>query len=100
MAAIDGFAKQPEGGIIFSSGSTGDPTERAAEAREYYVRLMGMVEQAAAETDLVIGPAIFKAVTNGMSYDILKARIDIPCCKDTYYDLYRKFFWVLSKIRK
>lgn len=36
---------------------------------------------------------------NGISYDCLKARLDIPCCKDVYYDLYRRFFWLLNKER-
>ena len=36
----------------------------------------------------------------GISYDHLKARTGIPCCKDVYYDLYRRFFWLLSKERQ
>ena len=35
-----------------------------------------------------------------ISYDHLKARTGIPCCKDVYYDLYRRFFWLLSKERR
>ncbi len=27
-------------------------------------------------------------------------RAGIPCCKDVYYDLYRRFFWLLSKERQ
>lgn len=33
-------------------------------------------------------------------YDFLKSRLDIPCCKETYYDLYRRFFWLLDRERK
>ena len=40
------------------------------------------------------------AVTEGISYDHLKARLNIPCCKDVYYELYRRFFWILSQVRK
>lgn len=39
-------------------------------------------------------------VTSGVSYDFLKSRLDIPCCKETYYDLYRRFFWLLDRERK
>ena len=45
-------------------------------------------------------PYILKAVTEGWSYDILKVRLGIPCCKDTYYELYRRFFWLLNRERK
>ena len=42
---------------------------------------------------------LLKGITEGWSYDILKARLNIPCCKDIYYDLYRRFFWLLDKER-
>ena len=42
---------------------------------------------------------ILMAVTYGHSYTYLKAKLDIPCSKDTYYDRYRKFFWILSDLR-
>ena len=97
--SIDGYAKKPVEAVIFAT-ETSDPTERAAEARAYYNERMEMVEKAMTETDLVIGPIIFKGVTEGLSYEVLKTRMDIPCCKDVYYELYRKFFWILSQIRK
>ena len=25
--------------------------------------------------------------------------LNIPCCKDVYYNLYRRFFWLLNKAR-
>ena len=43
---------------------------------------------------------VLKAVTEGLSYDILKARFNIPCCRNVYYDIYRRFFWLLDKSRK
>ena len=43
---------------------------------------------------------ILKGVTEGWSYDILKARMNIPCCKDVYYTAYRRFFWLLNKARE
>ena len=99
IETIDGYSKQPELGLIFSN-STGDPTERAAEAREHYSNLISMVDKAARKTDPVIGLIIFEAVVKGLSYEVIKARIEIPCCKDTYYDLYRRFFWLLHQLRK
>lgn len=55
-----------------------------------------MIERVARLTDLELSFYILQGVTEGYSYDILKARFDIPCCKDTYYELYRRFFWLLD----
>jgi len=73
-----------------------DPTAKCAMARLYYSDRMDMIERVAEEADIDLGIYILKAVTNGFSYDYLKTRLDIPCCKDTYYDLYRRFFWLLN----
>ena len=42
---------------------------------------------------------IVKGVTEGLSYDVLKIKMDIQCCKDVYYESYRRFFWILNKMR-
>lgn len=79
---------------------TGDSTAKYGIARAYYSSRMEMLERVAAWTDPVIGIYILKGVTEGVSYDVLQARFtNIPCCKDTYYLLYRKFFWLLSQER-
>ena len=57
-------------------------------------------ERVAKETDEELSCYILEAITEGISYDHLKARTGIPCCKDVYYDLYRRFFWLLSKERQ
>ena len=45
---------------------------------------MGMVEKAAKEADPELADYILKGVTEGLSYDVIKARMNIPCCKDVY----------------
>lgn len=75
------------------------PVETCAELGIFYLDRMDLVERTAKETDPILSDYILKAVTNGVSYDYLKARLEIPCCKDTYYDLYRRFFWILDKER-
>ena len=80
--------------IRFSS-----PTERTGMLRAYYSRNMELVRTAAERTDPTLSEYIFLGVTEGWSYDILKARFNMPCGKDTYYDAYRRFFWILSKER-
>ena len=76
-----------------------DSTGETAVDRTYYSLRIELLERVAKETDDVIGNYILKGVTEGWSYDILKARLNIPCCKDIYYELYRRFFWLLDKGR-
>lgn len=98
--ALDGLSKRPSDLAAFSqTNGLGNPTERCAEARMAYADKMAMVEQTALATDAELASYILQAVTIGLSYDTLKARLEIPCCKDTYYNLYRRFFWLLSKKR-
>lgn len=74
--------------------------DNIVESRLYWRERMKLIEDAAMETDPVIGQYILKGVTEGFGYPYLKTRLNIPCCKDTYYQLYRKFFWILSKLRE
>ena len=89
-------------GIIFSEKKSGksDPTLKIAEQRLFYAQRMEMVSKSAKKTDKTLVDYIFKAVTEGYSYTYLKAKLDIPCCRDVYYELYRKFFWLLDKERQ
>lgn len=77
----------------------GDITGNCVEERSIYFERMKAVEQAAIEADLYLASYILKAVTEGLSYSYLKARLEIPCSRDTYYDRYRRFFWLLDKAR-
>lgn len=98
--ALDGLAKRPADLELFTrQQNPGDPTARCVEAREFYFNRMNMVEKVSLETDQVLANYILQAITTGVSYDALKARLEIPCCKDTYYELYRRFFWLLNKER-
>lgn len=99
-ASLGGISSKPID--ILHTGSNGivsDPTAGAAIAKMYYSDRMCMLEQIANNADPEIGKYILIGVTEGMSYDILNARLNVPCCKDVYYDRYRKFFWLLSKER-
>ena len=66
----------------------------------YYSERMDMVERAAYEADATLANYILKAVTKGYSYEYLKSKLEIPCCREVYYQLYRKFFWILNVARK
>lgn len=76
-----------------------DPTLKCVERREDYIERINLLEEVAYLTDPVIGKYVLRGVTTDTSYDILNARSEIPCGKDMYYDRYRRFFWILDKMR-
>ena len=76
-----------------------DRTGKIALERAYYRSCMELVESTAEDADYEIGGYIFKAVTEGRSYDYLKTMLSMPCGRDMYYNRYRKFFWLLDQTR-
>ena len=87
------FEKEP------ASNVHSDLTAKYAIKKLQYSTRIKLIERIAMETDDFLYPYILKAVTEGLSYTYLKARLDIPCGRDMYYDRYRKFFWLLSDAR-
>lgn len=74
--AIDGLTKRPADLVLFSGQKElGDPTAKCAEAKIFYSNRMDLVKLVAEETDAVLGTYILQAVTNGISYDCLKASV-------------------------
>lgn len=99
-AALDSLSKRPNDLSIFvTSHVCSDPTAKCAVAKAYYSERMELVNRIAVRTDPELASYILLGVTEGWAYPALKAKFDIPCCKDTYYDRYRKFFWLLNKER-
>lgn len=86
--------------VIYASSPPSDPTATMAIKRAFYLERMRMIERAARDTDEVLGDYILKGVTEGLSYSYLRDILHIPCGKDTYYNLYRRFFWLLNNLRK
>lgn len=99
--ALDGWSSKNNVVVEqFKKSGISNPTERNAMARLFYSERIELIERVAADTNPELASYIIKAVTTGISYDHLKARIEIPCCRDVYYELYRKFFWLLNKARE
>lgn len=84
---------------ISRSNLPGDPTGNFVNERSTYFERMKVIEQATIDSDPYLASYILKAVTEGYSYSYLKARLEIPCSRDTYYDRYRRFFWILDKTK-
>lgn len=83
-----------------SNSDYSDITAKYAIAKTHYSNRIEMIERAAFEADKDLHDYILKAVTEELSYDYLKTRLEIPCSRDMYYDRYRRFFWLLSKERQ
>lgn len=96
LRSLDGY----RGGIIMIHGRH----ERLAaydisellEMRDYYIRRIELIEKTAFNTDASLGKYILYGVTHDVGYDYLSLKMGIPCCKNVYYKLYRKFFWLLN----
>lgn len=98
--ALNGLSKRPSGLILLSkTNGINDPTAKCAEARIFYSERIKMIEQISMDTTLELSSYILKAVTEGISYEHLKTKLELPCCKDVYYELYRRFFWLLNNVR-
>ena len=99
-ANLDGYDSYYYEGLIFSkNNSPGNPTAKFGDERVIYFNKMKLIEQAAIEADPDLASYILKAVTKGLSFDALQSKYNIPCSKGTYYDRYRRFFWILDKTR-
>lgn len=85
--------------IPCGNNQVGNPTLRIVEQRQLYLERIKLIEETAEKTDPDLSVYILKGITEGLSYDSLRAKFNIPCSKDTYYDRYRRFFWLLDKIR-
>ena len=75
------------------------PTEEFATLLYELSHKIQLVDVCATEADPELAKYLRLSVTEGFSFDYLKTTLDMPCGRDTFYDRYRKFFWLLSKRR-
>ena len=81
-----------------TSHNTNSNVERLALRRAQLEEKCKILEQTAIEADETLYQYIIKAVTNeGVSYNYLKMVMNIPCCKNVWYDRRRKFYYLLSE---
>lgn len=67
-----------------------------SERREALKIKMDLVIECSKKTDEVYGKYIFRGVTTGLSYDELWKKTHLPMSRSSYYNYYRKFFWILD----
>lgn len=58
--------------------------------------VMDTMHDAAGEFDMIL----LQGVTKGLTYDQMNARKPVPFCREKYYQMYRKFFWMLDAVRQ
>lgn len=75
-----------------------NPTATLAEKRAILSENIRIVESAAKLTDPFLAPYILKHVTEGGTYETINAQMHIPCNREYYYRLYRRFFWILDSL--
>lgn len=83
-----------------SGNAITDLTAKYAIRNTYYKDMINLIEKTAIEADEELWFFILIAVTDGLSFNYLKTKLNIPCSRDTYYDRYRRFFWLLNIYRK
>ena len=71
-------------------------SEMASELAELN-RKIKMVEKCCEETDPELANYILQAVTRACTYEYFQTHSGIPCCRDTFYLRYRKYFWMLNR---
>lgn len=97
---LDGYASGVTKESMYTkSNIPSDPTYKLVEKKITYYDRIKLVEQNAKDTDIELSGYILKGITEELSYTALKTKFNIPCSKDTYYDRYRRFFWLLDKTR-
>lgn len=100
LDALDGLSKNREElEKVAKTNNISNPTETLAIERAKWSNRINLVEKAAKEADEEFAPYILKGVTEGINYDHQNAVTPLPMSRDTYYILYRRFFWILDQYR-
>lgn len=85
-------------GVKVKSSGSGDALERVAIRLTELSEKIEMLEAVARETDKDLSEYILRGVTDEqVTYNYLSMVLHIPCSRNTYYSLRRKFYWLLSK---
>lgn len=86
-------------GTAIKTSNLSDPTgQKAAELADLGTKI-DLITTVAHQTDNELCDYILMSVTRGISVVQLITKYKMPCSRDTFYDRYRKFFWILDKER-
>ena len=79
------------------SKDPGDPTGSIASQIAEYTAKIQAIEETAKEVDPALSEYMLYATTHDVSYEYLKIKMEIPCGRRRFYELRRKFYYLLSK---
>lgn len=79
------------------TGSISDPVLEAVIKRDQYATYMNMVGRVAQKTHPVFGTNIVHNIINDMAYK--DTTNGVLMSRNEYYNLYRRFFWLLDQER-
>lgn len=79
------------------SKDPGDPTGSIASQIAEYTAKIEAIEDTAKEVDPVLAEFILYAATHDVSYEYLRYKLEMPCGHSRYYELRRKYYYLLSK---
>ena len=92
----DGLRSPSEGQTTAGSRKT-DKTATIAIKRAELSAKCKLIEQTAEETDKMLKDYILAAVTRGDTYNYLSTIKGMPCSRNLYYKLRKKFYYSLSQ---
>lgn len=78
------------------TSGTSDPTHDAAVRIEHISSKVNMIESLLASTGKDLAKWLKLGVCYGLTFDQIKAK-GMPCERDTYYGMRRKYYYELSK---
>lgn len=80
------------------TNTTGDPTGDLGTRRADLQRKCELIEQTCIEVDAPLYQWLIRAVTEEYAYyNYLRTRLNMPCSRDCFYDIKRKFYYLLDK---
>lgn len=97
FAQLNYYGEHPTDCDYVSNEWPSNPTEQIALLKEKFAHNIRIVDCAMKETHPEFGDIIVENIHDGNSYET--SRHFIPISRNEYYDLYRKFFWLLDKSR-
>ena len=97
LVMLDAWKAKPEELRTYTvKGSReSNPTEQTAIARAFFSKRISLIEHCLKDISPAIAPYVLKGATECVPYDVLRIH-GCPCCRESYYEQYRKFFWTLS----
>lgn len=79
------------------TGEFDDPTSEDAINHYICKKNMELVKRNAKKAGGEFSEYLFKAVTKDLSYNNLRTFYDMPLSRDKYYEMWHKFFYLLSR---